>query len=255
MFLATTRLALGCALLAGLSPGFAADADSFATRAEHAFRAAEQTARREPTNLAALVQFSRTAFEWAEFVHDNHQRAEIATRGIDAAHSAIQLAETNAAAHYWLGMNVGQLARTKSIGALKLVREMESELLRSRSLDPHVDFAGADRSLGMLYRDAPGWPTSIGNKTKARTHLDAAIKLHPEFPDNQLALAESFSEWDDKQNLARQLETTEDTMAKARSKFTGVEWEQSWADWNKRLAELKAKARTKAAPVTAKGVR
>jgi hypothetical protein len=107
----------------------------------------------------------------------------------------------------------------------------------------------------MLYRDAPGWPTSIGNRTKARTHLEASVKLHPEFPDNQLALAESFSEWGDKQNFARQLETTESTMAKARAKFTGAEWEQSWADWDKRLAELKAKARTKAAPVTAKGVR
>ncbi len=74
----------------------------------------------------------------------------------------------SAPAHYYLAMNLGQLARTEFLGALKLVREMEREFKTAAELDAQFDFAGPERSLGLLYRDAPGWPVSIGSKRKAR---------------------------------------------------------------------------------------
>jgi hypothetical protein len=224
----------------------AADRASLAARAERVFIDAEESARRQRTNVNALVHFSRAAFEWAEFARDKDQRAEIAVRGIEAARTAIRKADTNAAAHYWLAMNLGQLARTKSLAALKMVREMEAEFLRARALDPHVDFAGPDRSLGFLYRDAPGWPTSIGSRKKSRAHFEAALQLHPDFPDNQLALAETFLEWGEKQNFARQLEAADAVQSKAVQTFTGPDWEASWASWKKRLAVLKSKVDPKA---------
>ncbi|HTD65817.1 MAG TPA: hypothetical protein VK846_04710, partial [Candidatus Limnocylindria bacterium] len=157
-----------------------AETNSFAARSERAFTEAQTSVRRQPTNVVSLIQLARAAFDWAEFARNDDPREEIAQRGIEAARHVIELSPTNAAAHYWLGMNLGQLARTKTLGALKLVREMEDEFLRARSLDEHVDYAGPDRSLGMLYRDAPGWPTSIGSKKKAREALERAVRLHPE---------------------------------------------------------------------------
>jgi hypothetical protein len=47
------------------------------------------------------------------------------------------------------------------------------------------------RNLGLLYRDAPGWPFSIGSKRKAREWLERAAALAPDYPENQLNLAES----------------------------------------------------------------
>jgi tetratricopeptide (TPR) repeat protein len=220
----------------------AAGSESIAARAERDYIEAQQRVRKEPTNVTALVQLSAAAFNWAELARKNSQRAEIANDGIDAAREAIHLVSTNAAAHYWLAINFGQLARTKSLGALHLVREMERELLRAIELDDRVDYAGPDRSIGYLYRDAPGWPTSVGNKKKAREHLERAVKLHPEFPDNQLSLLETFDQWGERQDFQRQLKLTEKCLADARKKFTGAAWEQSWADWDKRWSELKAKA-------------
>jgi tetratricopeptide (TPR) repeat protein len=188
------------------------------------------------------VRLARAAFEWAEFARQDDTRGEVADAGIAAARTAIREQPTNAAAHYWLGMDLGQLARTKSLGALKLVREMEEEFLRARTLDEHVDFAGPDRSLGLLYRDAPGWPASIGSKKKAREHLERAIQLHPEFPDNQLALLESLEQWGERQNFTRQLKVVENVLVDAKEKFAGPEWEQGRADWNKRFAALKEKS-------------
>jgi hypothetical protein len=156
----TMRIAVCCAWMCTMAwlPG--AEVPSFAERAERAFREAQQSVRADRTNLTALIHLARSAFDRAEFARNNDERAEVATHGADAAREAIHLAPTNAAAHYWLAMNFGQLARTKTLGALHLVRRMEEEFLRARELDPRVDFAGPDRSLGLLYRDAPGiWRT------------------------------------------------------------------------------------------------
>src|SRR5207248_6916974 len=108
------------------------------------------------------------------------RRAEIAEQGIAAARQGIERAPRLAAPHYYLALNLGQLARTKKLGALRLVDEMEAELKAAIALDPKFDYAGPHRSLGLLYADAPGWPTSIGNHSKARQHLHTAIELSPE---------------------------------------------------------------------------
>jgi tetratricopeptide (TPR) repeat protein len=241
MILSTTWIAIGCGIVFLPAIGESADANSFSRRAESAFKEAQTRARHEPANPAALIRLARAAFDWAEFARSDDRREEIAQAGIDAARGAISREPTNAAAHYWLGMDLGQLARTKTLGALRIVREMEDEFQAAASFNEREDFAGPHRSLGLLYRDAPGWPTSIGNRKKAREHLERAVHLHPEFPDNQLALLESFEDWADRQSFARQLKITEQTLADAKKKFTGPEWEASWADWNKRFAELKSK--------------
>lgn len=254
----TPRFAMRCATLLpallffALAPPGAAAAE-FAARAERAFITARAAYHQQPTNVAAALRFARAAFDHAEYASDDDEREEIAETGIAVARAAISREPTNAAAHYWLGMNYGQLARTKSLGALRLVRDMEDEFQRARSLDEHVDYAGPDRSLGLLYRDTPGWPTSIGNKKKARAHLDRAAALAPEFPDNQLALLESFEKWGDKPAFDRQMQHTRRILEKARTQFTGPEWEPSWADWEKRFRAMQAKAVGR--PVRSKGAK
>jgi len=53
----------------------------------------------------------------------NAPRLRIKALTFAATHRA--RSENFAAAHYYLAMNLGQLARTKSVGALKLVKQME----------------------------------------------------------------------------------------------------------------------------------
>ena len=254
----TLRALIGCVLLAFFlcaGAGELVRAASFSARAETAFTEAQRKVRQQPSNTLALVELARTAFEWAEFSRRDEDRADLAQRGQDAARLALTREETNAAAHYWLGMNLGQMARTKSLGALKLVREMESEFLRAISLDEHLAYAGPNRTLGILYRDAPGWPTSIGSTKKARQHLERAVQLHPEFPENQLGLLESFEQWGNKQDFARQLKAAEKTLTESRAKFSGPDWEASWADWEKQFAALLAKAGVVGKLTPSKGAR
>ena len=241
ILISTARVVFCCAGIFFATTAWG-ETNSFAARAERAYTDAQQQVRKAPTNNLIAIQFARAAFEWAEFAHRDEARADIAQHGIDLARTVLIREPTNAAAHYWLAMNLGQLARTKSLGALKLVREMESAFTRAANLDPHTDYAGPDRSLGYLYRDTPGWPASIGSKKKAREHFERAVQLHPEFPDNQLALLESFEQWADRMSFESQFKVTEHVLSEGKRKFTGPEWDSSWADWNKRFDEMKTKA-------------
>lgn len=240
MIRSTTLAVFGCAL--SCLAGAAAETNTFAIRAERVFSEARQKFRREPTNVVAMVRLARTAFDWGEFAVKDAQRIEIAEQGIEAARLAIRTESTNGAARYWLAMNLGQMARAKMLSALLLVREMEEEFLLACAHDPRTDHAGPERSLGTLYREAPGWPTSIGNKQKAREHLERAVQLEPDFPDNQLTLIEAYAKWSDRAAFHRQLKAVEDCMATARARFPGEEWEASHADWAKRWRVIKAQA-------------
>jgi hypothetical protein len=138
-------------------------------------------------------------------------------------------------------MNLGQLARTKSLGALKIIREMESEFKTAAEWDQQFDYAGPERNLGLLYRDAPGWPVSDGSRRKAREFLESAAQLAPDYPENHLNLVESFLQWHESDNAKNELKILDALWPAARKKFTGEKWEQSWDDWSARRAAARKK--------------
>ena len=121
----------------------------------------------------------------------------MAQAGIAACRHLLARDPKSAAGHYYLAMDFGQLAEAEapSIAAYKLVQEIEREFKAAAELDERFDYAGPPRCLGLLYRDAPGWPVSIGSKRKAREWLEHAAALAPEYPENQLNLAESQLRW------------------------------------------------------------
>jgi hypothetical protein len=150
---------------------------------------------------------------------------------------------TNSAlGHYYLGMNLGQVADAhRGMGGLKIVGQMETEFKLAAGLDPKIDHGGPDRSLGLLYLETPGWPISIGNKTKARQHLQKALKLIPDFPENHLQWLEAEIKWGEKANVARDFKVLQDLWPDAHKALTGDDWAADWADWDKRRAEIEKK--------------
>ena len=214
----------------------------FAQRAEKAYQEARASHRAEPAKDELAWRFARACFYRADYTASNSQRAALAEEGIAVCRQLVKRRPELAAGHYYLALNLGQLARTKTLGALSIVDEMETEFKAAIALDPRLDYAGPDLSLGILYRDAPGWPASIGSRAKAREHLRRAVKHSPDYPENRLTLLESYLEWDDKQAFQEELADTAKLMAAARKQFTGVEWEENWADWTPRWEKLKSKA-------------
>ncbi|MDB6121024.1 MAG: hypothetical protein JWQ71_17 [Pedosphaera sp.] len=207
-------------------------------RAERVYQAARTRLQSTPNDAEAAWQFGRAAFDWADYVTTDKERADIAQQGIAACRKVIEKDPESAVGHYYLGMNLGQLARTKDLGALKIVDQMEAEFKIALSLDPKLDHAGPDRNLGLLYRDAPGWPVSIGSKSKSKTHLQNALKLAPEYPENLLNVIEADLKWGDKNGAIRELKKLDELWPTARQEFAGDAWISSWADWEKRRGIL-----------------
>jgi hypothetical protein len=223
-----------------LTPGRASPAQtqSALTRAEETFRTSRARYQKDRSNVEAAWQFAKACFLLAEFLSDKDQREEIANQGIEAARRADALDSSSAELHYYLALNLGQLARTKSLGALRLVHEMEREFKRAIEFNEKLEHGGPHRSLGLLYRDAPGWPTSIGSKTKARAELERATELFPNYPGNRLCLAESYVKWGEKNALQSEIEALKAILPRARKELAGASWSADWAEWDRRWEKL-----------------
>jgi len=227
--------------------GLASRADEFAeetARTEKIFQGAHARYLASSNDVNTALEFGRACFDRAEFATNDTQRASLAEQGIAACQQAIARKYSSGSAHYYLAMNLGQLARTKSVGALRLVREMESEFNVAIGLDEKVNYAGPHRSLGELYKNAPGWPTSIGSRNKARQHLRRAAELCPDFPENAIALAEAYLDWGEVKVVVEGLPALTVALDKARTQFQGEQWSFDWHDWDTRVQTLKTKTGT-----------
>jgi tetratricopeptide (TPR) repeat protein len=189
----------------------------------------------ESNNPETAWHFARACFDLADISTANAQKAEFAREGINAAEQSLALNSNSAAAHYYLGMNIGELADTKrNLSALKMTKEMEREFLAARDIDENFDYAGADRSVGLLYLEAPVI-FSVGDRAKGRQHLQTAVRLAPDFPENRLNLIEAYLKLGDYAEARKQMDDLEKLWPEAQKQLTGDEWALSWADWNKRL--------------------
>jgi tetratricopeptide (TPR) repeat protein len=210
----------------------------FARRAEQAFEQARDRFQANTNDVTAAWKLGQAALAWADFAKNNAQREEIARAGMAACRRALTLAPDSAAAHFYLGTNLGQLARARKLEALSLIKEIERQFEAARVLDEQFNQAGPDRCLGLLYLDAPGWPASLGSRHKAREHLERAVALSPGFPENRLSLMEAYVRWKDSRQLRLQAEAYEKGLNETRQRFTGEAWEFDWQDWNTRWNRL-----------------
>jgi hypothetical protein len=187
-----------------------------------------------PTNAERLAC---ACYDAADLATNDDQRADLARQGIAACRQSIVLNPKYAPTHYYLAMDLGQLAKTELLGALILVREMEREFKVAAALAPLFDYAGPERNLGLLYLEAPSIG-SIGSWRKARDFLEKATKLAPDYPENILNLAEAYLKWDEPEKASGQLLALNACWDKARTQFTGDAWVQSWDDWTTRRAAV-----------------
>ena len=244
------RLAAAIVLSAAVGMVFADESRNpiFAGRAGAEFHRAQAQFQSNTNEPDAARQFARACFDFADFATNNTERATLAIQGIAACRQLLAQHPKSAPGHYHLGMNLGQLARTEILGALKIVKQMEVEFKTADNLDTHFDYAGPARCLGLLYRDAPGWPTSIGSRHKAREWLERAVQLAPDYPENHLNLVESRLQWNDRTGAKNELKTLDVLWPSAQTNLPGQAWEPSWNDWSTRRDAARKKLDEPVAP-------
>ncbi len=216
--------------------------NAFALRAQQAFAEAQREYAAHPDAADVAWHLGRATYDWAEFATNAEQRGAVARVGIAACQHLIAANPQSAAGHYYLGMDLGELAEAQapSLSAYHLIREIEREFKTAADLDERFDFAGPLRCLGLLYRDAPGWPLSIGSRHKAREYLDRAAAVAPDFPENLMNLVESNVQWRDETEAEQAWKKLAALWSEARTKLAGPGWDPSWADWTARRTAARA---------------
>ncbi len=220
-----------------------------AARANREFEEARSRFLTQTNSAEAAWLFGRACFDLAESATNDARKAETAGKGIAACRQAILRDRASAPGHYYLGVNLGQLADTKrNLAALKMVKEMEREFQAAADLDKQFDFAGPDRNLGLLYMQAPVL-VSIGSRSKARQHLRQAVDLAPDYPENRLNLIEACLKWGDSSGARRECKALQEHWAEAYRKFAGETWAATWVDWEKRFQAAKRKLEQSSKPI------
>src|SRR5664279_1950690 len=129
---------LGAASTATLGEPAAAETD-FAAYAKRSFQEAQARYQHVPGDTAAAWKFAQACFDQADLAATKTERASLAEQGIAACQQALARASNSAPAYYYLGMNLGQLARTRGLSALKLVNQMQREFTRAHDLEEQFD--------------------------------------------------------------------------------------------------------------------
>ncbi|MGA3265647.1 MAG: hypothetical protein ABSE16_02365 [Verrucomicrobiota bacterium] len=208
----------------------------FAGRAGTKFNQTQIRFESDTNNATAAWQFARACYDWADVATNDTERAAIARQGIAACRALLARQSNSAPGHYYLAMNFGQLAAAEapSLAAYRLVQQIEGEFKTAAALDAAFDYGGPARGLGLLYRNAPDRPISVGSRRKARDWLERAVQLAPEDPENRLNLLEAHLGWRERAQARQDLKVLDALWPKAQTNFTGVDWEPSWADWTAR---------------------
>jgi tetratricopeptide (TPR) repeat protein len=233
---------MALAAAVGVTAQVAASNEVFRLRAQQEFFRTQAQFQSAPDNPTNVWNFGRASFEYCEVITNATRRAEVARAGISACRHLLARESNSVPGHYFLGINLGELADAEapSFTAYRLVYEVEKEFQTTAALDKHFEYAGALRNLGELYFQAPGWPVSVGSKHKAREALERAVALAPDYPENQINLAEAQLKWREAQAFAATMRNLAAHWPAAQTNFTGVAWETAWSDWNTRRAVLTA---------------
>jgi tetratricopeptide (TPR) repeat protein len=151
-----------------------------------------QAARADPHQTEAFAGAIRAkAFRLGK-EKDGDQRVRLAQSAVNAG----QLCEENlpgaALCDYWLAAALGLQARERTATAHDALPHMTDLLRRAARSDDTVDHGGPHRLLAVVLLRAPGWPLGPGDAEGALPEAQAAVRIDPRHPPNQLALAEAL---------------------------------------------------------------
>ncbi|MCX7825273.1 MAG: tetratricopeptide repeat protein [Verrucomicrobiae bacterium] len=204
---------------------------------ERALETLKESLKIAPHNSQALWRAARACFALAERAgneKDKKRQLELADQGIDYAKRAIFVDTASKGGHYYLALNYGMRADALPSQGLAMVKPMLKELKIVDDLDSSYDYGGPDRVRGLIYLNAPPWPTSVGDIEEAIDLLEDAAEEHPKYPENHLALGEAYLK-------ARKYNDARKCFQRVLDAQPAPDWAAELPGWQKRARELMAK--------------
>ena len=124
--------------------------------------------------------------------------------GIEAGKQAIQLQDSKADGHFWLGANYGGAAQISLLAGLSEVEDIKQEMETVLKLDQGYQSASAYMVLGQVYLESP--KLLGGDVQKAIDYLEKGIKIGPDNTLLRVKLAQAYAEAHRNAEAQRQLD-------------------------------------------------
>jgi tetratricopeptide (TPR) repeat protein len=150
-------------------------------------------------------RLARVEYWIGDHTPDNNVKKQIFQQGIDYAKKAIELAPDKVEGHFWLGVCYGVYGEAKGVlKSLALVKPIKEEMRRVLEIEPAYDKGGADRVLGRVFHEVPGF--FGGSEKKSLEHLLKAVEYGPRVGLNLLYLADTYISLDQIEKARQTLE-------------------------------------------------
>ena len=156
-------------------------------------------------SYGAYWRMARAEYWIGDHTGNNGDKKRIFEQGIYHAKKAVQLAGDKPEGHYWLGINYGVYGEAKGIlKSLSLVKPIKEEMNKVLALNPSFDDGGADRVLGRVYHELPGF--AGGSKKKSLEHLLKSKEMGPRVGLTRIYLSDTYLSLDEIEKARQELE-------------------------------------------------
>ena len=206
---------------------------------ENAAVAVDRALEKEPRNYELLWRGARTCVWLTEEFTDKGRRASWAEKGVSYAKRAVAIDPNRVEGHYYLGENLGQSARTKTVGAYLMVPKVVKQGKLALKIDEKFDHGGPGRLVGNVYAKAPPWPASVGDTEEGVHFLRRVVEIAPDYPQNHLHFADALYADGKYDEAAKEYQLVLDVQLKPEWEHRGTEWKHEAENGLKKVAEKK----------------
>jgi tetratricopeptide (TPR) repeat protein len=157
-------------------------------------------------DYGASWRLARILYWIGDHTPANDAKKQLFQQGIEHAKKAVELGPDKADGHFWLGVCYGVYGEAKGVlKSLALVKPIKAEMRRVLEIDPAYDRGGADRVLGRVYHQLPGF--AGGSEKLSLQHLQKAVEYGPRVGLNLLYLSDTYVSLDRVEDARKALET------------------------------------------------
>ncbi len=161
------------------------------TTAKEALAIYQKAIATEVDQYEVFWRISRIQYYIGQHSESKKEKKVIFSQGVYYAQKAIDLQPDKPDGHYWHGVNNGKFGEVKGVlKSLALVKPIKAAMNKVLELDRAYEDGGADRVLGRVYKELPGF--AGGSKEKSLEHLLKSKELGPEDALTRYYLADTY---------------------------------------------------------------
>jgi tetratricopeptide (TPR) repeat protein len=161
------------------------------TKAKEALAKLQEALVSKEDPYGVYWRLARVQYWIGDHTPDKSEKKRIFEMGIYHGKRAVTAGPDKPEGHFWLGVCYGVYGEAKGVlKSLALVKPIKEAMRRVLEIDPAYDRGGADRVLGRVYHELPGF--AGGSEKKSLEHLLKAVEYGPRVGLNLLYLADTY---------------------------------------------------------------